>query len=120
MTDTTNISALRDQWSMLHERKDLDVFICTVLTALEAESQRADDAERAKENSTYEWSEAQSNYDSARRKIRSAEAEIAALKAKLANPVVLTGGSIKPDGKIWYSDTNIIKILKDYGVEVKP
>lgn len=42
MTDTTDIKALREQWETLHERLDLDIFITTVLTALEAERQRAD------------------------------------------------------------------------------
>jgi len=46
MTDTTDIKALREQWETLHERLDLDIFITTALTALEAERQRADDAHK--------------------------------------------------------------------------
>jgi len=47
MTDTPDIKALREQWETLNERLDLDIFITTVLTALEAERQRADAAEMA-------------------------------------------------------------------------
>lgn len=47
MTDTTYIKALREQWEKLHERLDLDIFITAVLTALEAERQRAERGEAA-------------------------------------------------------------------------
>lgn len=46
--------------------------------------------------------------------------EIAALKAKLDNPVKLSGGSLKSDGNFWYKDKTIIKILNNHGLKVKP
>lgn len=35
-------------------------------------------------------------------------------------PVVLQGGSLKPDGKIWYEAETVVGIFRNAGIEVKP
>lgn len=82
MTDTTDIASLKKQ---IETAADI---IRDLTDKLEAERQRVADLVREKENATYEWGEAQSNYDSAKSKIRSLEAELAALKGDQV-PVVL-------------------------------
>lgn len=96
MTDTTDIAALREQWETLHSRLDLDIFITTLFTALEAERQRADELQstvgRLAQESNRLFDDRQrinKNWTEAETDNALLRDEIAALKAKLANPVVL-------------------------------
>jgi hypothetical protein len=90
MTDTTDIAALRELLS--HENLESDHHVGVTVTtlrlllskadALEAERQRAAGSEE-------ELHKALHREKAAERKLLAAKEEIAALKAKLANPVVL-------------------------------
>lgn len=89
MTEKTDIKALRERlndWlNSSTGYADLQKIAEDAIGKLEAERQRADDLMRARQNATYEWGEAQSNYDSAKSKICSLEAELAALKCCISN-----------------------------------
>lgn len=106
MTDTTDIKALRAETWDLHTMQDATEFADRLLDLLEAERQRADANTQEIRRLEFQWENrapTQWAYDQTctalhaqRERAEKAEAEIAVLKAKLANPVVLRK-VIEPD-----------------------
>lgn len=95
MTDTTDIKALRAETWDLHTMQDATEFANRLLDLLEAECQRADHnkvmqlaAEDVSASALRDWSSEGIKLHAANEEIKRLTAEIAALKAKLANPVV--------------------------------
>ena len=82
MTDTTDIKALRERLIAIGDVEELHSFAIFLIDQLEAERQRADVAWE-------HWQAAQIVLGEQAEQIIILNREIAALKAKLANPVVL-------------------------------
>lgn len=99
MTETTDIEALRRRSNNLRTADQTDAFIDLLLDKLEAERQRAAGSEE-------ELHKALHREKAAERKLLAAKEEIAALKAKLANPVVLTDCTFEAVSHMahWYSE----------------
>lgn len=110
MTDTTDTAALSDQFKSI--RDDVEFYEGTqhciavpiklakaLLDQLEAERQRADEVRVGLESEI-------SHSNRCIAKINTIEAELAALKAKLANPVVLTDCTFEAVSHMahWYSE----------------
>lgn len=78
---------LRQRWAIMHERKDLDMFFASLMTALESERQRADHnkvmqlaAEDVSASALRDWSSEGIKLHAANEEIKRLTAEISALK----------------------------------------
>lgn len=51
--------------------------------------------------------------------LKELRAQVAELERRLAVPVVLRGGSLKPDGKFWYNENTVRQMIRDAGYPVE-
>ena len=124
MTDTTDIKALREAAIKSKESSGIanyrkgdeakrvfnamlsEDLIIKLLDQLEAERQRADYAVTERNTALKQASAARNGFDEQYQLREKAEAELAVLKAKLANPVVLSDCSFEAVSHMahWYSE----------------
>ncbi|KAB8307619.1 hypothetical protein EH227_16670 [Rouxiella chamberiensis] len=115
MTDTTDIAALRSEACGISRLFEAEKFIEKVIGLLEAERQRADNANDG-------WLKVIAERDAAEQKSRNYEQvahglaeEIAALKDKLANPVVLPAGYSARAGHPFHEGERNVMIPNKHG-----
>jgi hypothetical protein len=105
MTDTTDTAALRRRSNNLRTADQTDAFIDLLLDKLEAQRQRADGWERSHHVS----------YEGQSRIIQNLVEENLALKAKLANPVVLPAGYSTRNGHPFNEGERNVMIPNKHG-----
>lgn len=120
MTDTTDIASLKKQ---IDTAADI---ICDLTDKLEAERQRADELvlhintqANMREKAEKERDELAINWSASKKSIQFYKSEIAALRAKLANPVVLTSRYSRVNWADSFDASEIITAINAAGFTVK-